>query len=152
MNNLKRIRGMFAYYAKWIPEFSEKIQPLVKADRFPLEEKALKAFNTLKSELCRATLWAIDENLTLQLDCDVLNYAVSAVLSQNERSIAFMSRSLHASEKGYSIVEKEALAIIEAVQKWKHLLSPHHFKLYTDAQSVAFMYDNRKRTKECKNQ
>lgn len=147
MNSLKRIRRMFAYYAKWIPEFSEKIQPLVKVDRFPLEEKALKAFNTLKSELCRVILWAIDENLPLQLDCDASDYAVSAVLSQNGRPIAFMSRSLHASEKGYSIVEKEALAIIEAVRKWKHLLSLHHFKLYTDARSVAFMYDNRKRTK-----
>lgn len=137
MNSLKRIRGMFAYYAKWIPEFSEKIQPLVKVDRFPLEEKALKAFNTLKSELCRVILWAIDENLPLQLDCDASDYAVSAVLSQNGRPIAFMSRSLHASEKGYSIVEKEALAIIEAVRKWKHLLSPtslqtiHRCKVYS---------------------
>ena len=32
MNNRKRIRGMIAYYGKWIPEFSDKIQPLVKAD------------------------------------------------------------------------------------------------------------------------
>lgn len=119
----------------------------MKAARFPLEEKALKAFNTLKLELCRATLWDIDKNLPLQLDCDASDYSVSAILSQNRRPIAFMPRSLHANEKGYSIVEKEALAIIEAVQKWKHLLSPHHFKLYTDARSVAFMYDNRKHTK-----
>ena len=147
MNILKRVRGMFAYYAKWIPEFSDKIQPLVTADRFPLGEKAQQAFNTLKSELCEATLWTIDENLPLQLESDASDYAISAVLSQSGRPVAFMSRSLQASEKNYNIVEKEALAIIEAVRKWKHLLSPCRFKLYTDARSVSFMYDNRRRTK-----
>ena len=133
MKRFKRIRGMFAYYAKWIPEFSNKIQPIVKADKFPSGKKTLKPFNTLKSEQCKVTLWAIDENLTLQLDCDDLDYTISAVLSQNGRPVAFMSRSLQASERGYSIVEKETLAIIEAVRKWKHLLSPNCFKLYTDA-------------------
>ena len=40
MNSMKRIRGMFAYCVKWIPEFSDKTQPLVKADRSPLRKKA----------------------------------------------------------------------------------------------------------------
>ena len=143
MNSLKRIREMFAYYTKWIPEFSDKLQPLVKADKFPLKEKALYAFNTLKSELCKATLWTIVENLPLQLDCDASDYVISAVLSQNERPVAFMSRSLLANKTEYSIAEKEALDIIEAVRKRKHLLSPNRFKLYTDT----FMYDKRKLTK-----
>ena len=140
----KRINGMFTYYGKWTPEFSDKIRPLVKADKYPLEEKALKAFNTLKSKLCKATLWAIVGNLPLQLDCDASAYAISAVLSQIRRPVVFMSRSLQASERGYRIVEKEAQAIIEAVWKWKHLLSSNRFKLYINAKSVSFMYDNRK--------
>ena len=150
MSSLKRIRGMFAYYAKWIPDFSDKILPLVKANKFPLGEKALKAFNMQKYGLCKATLWAIVGNLLLQLDCDSLDYAISAELCQNGRPVAFMSKSLQASERGYSIGEKEALAIIEAVRKWKHLLSPNCFKLYTDTRSVSFTYDNRKQN-EIKN-
>ena len=146
MNSLKRIRGNVAYYAKWIPEFSDKIQPWVKADKFPMGEKALKAFNMLKSELCKATLWAIVENLPFHLDCDASDYAISAVLIQNGRPVAFISRSRQVNERVYSIVEKEALAIIEAVRKWKHLLSPNHFKLYIDTRSVSFMH-NRKQTK-----
>ena len=51
MNSLNRIRGLFAYYAKWISQFSDKIQPLVKAKEFPLNEEALGAFNSLKQEL-----------------------------------------------------------------------------------------------------
>ncbi len=62
---------MFAYYGKWTPEFSDKIQPLVKVDKFPFGEKAL---NTLKSEVCKVTLWAIVENLPPKLDCDSSDY------------------------------------------------------------------------------
>ena len=58
-----------------------------------------------------------------------------------------MSRTLQNSELHYPPVEKEATAIIEAVRKWSHFLSRGHFTLITDQRSVAFMLDNRKRTK-----
>ena len=44
-------------------------------------------------------------------------------------------------------MEKEANAIIAAVQKWNHLFSRQHFTLVTDQRSVSFMLYNRKRTK-----
>ena len=58
--SLRRVVGMFAYYAKWIPTFSDKIQPLVNATSFPLDESALSAFDQLKKELVRATLHSTD--------------------------------------------------------------------------------------------
>ena len=39
-------------------------------------------------------------------------------------------------------MEKEALAIVEAVRKWAHLLTGRRFKIVTDQRSVAFMYNN----------
>jgi hypothetical protein len=58
-----------------------------------------------------------------------------------------MPKTLTKSERMYPAVEKEALAIIEAVRKWSHLLSRQKFTLITDQRSVTFMFDNRKRTK-----
>ena len=55
---------MFAYYSKWLQDFSDKLQPLATATRFPLDKKALDAFNLLKRELEEATLHIIDENLS----------------------------------------------------------------------------------------
>ena len=59
----KRTLGMFAYYAKWIHNFSDKIQPLVENIKFPLETKALKAFKQIKQEVEVTALKPIDENL-----------------------------------------------------------------------------------------
>ena len=73
--------------------------------------------------------------------------AISATLNQSGRPVAFMSRTFQGSEVHYPAVEKEATAIVEAVRKWSHLLSRQHFTLITDQRSIAFMLDNRKRTK-----
>ena len=57
--------------------------------------------------------------------------------------MAFYSKTLSKSEQRHSAVEKEAQAIIEAVRKWRHFLTGHHFKLITDQRSVAVMFDRR---------
>ncbi|XP_064081956.1 uncharacterized protein LOC135198315 [Macrobrachium nipponense] len=128
--SLKRAMGMFAYYAKWIQNFSAKIQPLARVKKFPLNEEALHVFELIKQELEGATLHSVDENVPFEFECDASEVAVSAVLNQSGRPVAFMSRTLQGSKVHYHIIEKEAMAIMEANQR-----------------SVAFMLHNRKRTK-----
>ena len=144
---LKRALGLFSYYAKWVMNFSDKILHLKTAKKFPLHANALKEFNVLKKEIAKASLQAIDENRPFVVECDASEAAISATLNQGGRPVAFMSRTLRGGEKHYPAVEKEATAIIEAIRKWEHLLARQHFTLITDQKSVAFMLDNRKRTK-----
>ena len=147
VGSLRRVVGMFAYYAKWIPNFSDKTQPLVNATSFPLDESALSAFDLPKKELERATLQSIDESQSFVVECDASDVCVYATLNQCGRPVAFMSRTLQGSELHYPPVEKATTAIIEAVHKWRHFLAGRHFTLVTDQHSVAFMIDNRKRSK-----
>ena len=145
--SLQRILGMFAYYSKWIPRFSETAYPLYKTTSFPLSSEAEKAFHALKNQLATATLGNIDEAIPFTLECDASDHTISATLNQMGRPVAFMSRLLSGSEVHYPPVEKEATAVIESVRKWAHLLGGRQFKIITDQKSVAFMLDNRKRSK-----
>ena len=81
------------------------------------------------------------------MECDASETAVSATLNQGGRPVAFTPRTLQPSERHYPAVEKEATAVIEAVRKWRHFLARQRFHIVTDQQSVAFMFDTRKRTK-----
>ena len=103
---------MFAYYAKWIPDFSDNITGLTNVNIFPLCSSPLAAFNTLRKELERASLNPIDESLPFVVECDASEVALSATLNQDGRSVAFMSRTLQNSELHYPPVEKEVTTII----------------------------------------
>ena len=118
IRSLRRVVGMFAYYAKWIPNFSDKIRPLAQATTFLLGKEALAAFSSLKKELESATLHSIDESLPFVVESDASEIALSATLNQGGRPVAFMSRTLQSSELHYPAVEKEAMAITGAIHKW----------------------------------
>ena len=46
--SLKRILGLFAYYAKWVQRFSDKVKHLRQIKNFPLDEASLNEFYSLK--------------------------------------------------------------------------------------------------------
>ncbi|CAG2212501.1 unnamed protein product [Mytilus edulis] len=143
--SVKRAMGMFSYYSQWIPRFSDKIKPLANATSFPLDSIAVKAFDDLKSDLENASISAIDEAIPFETDAS--DSAVAGSLNQGGRPVAFFSRTLNAHELGHSSVEKEACAIIDAVRKWRHLLSGKHFTLVTDQEAVSYMFDSKKHGK-----
>ncbi|XP_042232861.1 uncharacterized protein LOC121873374 [Homarus americanus] len=94
---LQRVLGMFAYYAKWILEFSDKAWPPYKAKSFPLDREALTAFDDLKKLLGEAALNSIDHAIPFVVECDASDVAVSATLNQAGRPVAFMFRMLSGS-------------------------------------------------------
>ena len=147
---LQRILGLFSYYAKWVPNFSAIIRPLVQTKTFPLSEEASQALREMKDKLAKATLQPIDEAIPFTVETDAPDFAISATLNQNGRPVAFHARTLSNAEQKHSAVEKEAYAVIEALRKWKHLLLGKHFDLVTDQRSVSFML-NLKHASKIKN-
>ena len=149
---LKRVCGMFAYYSRWIQDFSRKARPLLQSTEFPLPQSALDAFAELKQELLQASLGSIREDVTFEVECDASDYAVAAILSQGGRPVAYMSRTLSKCEQNYPAVEKEATAVIEVVRRWFHFPKTRSFTIVTDQRSLSFMYDQKKRRKITKHQ
>ena len=105
LKELKQVRGLFAYYAKWIANFSTKIRPLIDTEIFPLSDCAKRAFQTLKKDLGDVTLMSIDEDRSFVLETDASNVAISATLNQNGKPVAFFSRTLNKSQKMHPTVE-----------------------------------------------
>ena len=50
---------MFAYYAQWLPKFSDRSYALSKATVFPLARKEIETLEDLKKGLLRACLVSI---------------------------------------------------------------------------------------------
>ena len=127
--------GNFAYYAGWLPKFSDRSYALSKATVFPLARKEIETFE----DLLRAYVVSIIDNQELRVECDGSEVAIAAMLIQNHRPIDFMSRTLSPTEQKYPAVKREATAIIHAVRKWAHYLHGRTFCLVTDQRSVAFI-------------
>ena len=90
----RRVLGLFAYYAKWISNFLENIQPLLKATTFHLCSEAINAFNLLKSGMELAAFRPIDERIPFVVECDASDTTLSGTLNQGGRPVACISRTL----------------------------------------------------------
>lgn len=140
---LQRLLGFFAYYAKWILNYSQKIQPLVNAKSFPLSKNESDIIQCIKHDISTATLAPVNYEIPFTLETDASNSAIAATLSQNGRPVAFFSRSLSQSEqKSFHSVEKEAYSIVKSIRKGRHLFIKH-FTIVTDQRSVSFMFDGK---------
>ena len=143
----KRDVGMFAYYSKWIQNFSAKIHPVSRNDTFPMPKETLEQFEMLKADIRAATVSAIDPDIPFVVETDASEFAIAATLNQAGRPVAFFSRTLNSSEVKHHAVEKEAYAIVECLREWRHFLLGRYFKIITDQESVSFMYNGRWKSK-----
>ncbi|KAL5717049.1 hypothetical protein ACHQM5_010129 [Ranunculus cassubicifolius] len=69
------------------------------------------------------------------LETDASGRGIGAVLMQAGRPIAYFSKALGPRALGFSTYEKELLAIVSAVSRWRSYLVGHPFIIYTDHQS-----------------
>ena len=93
-------------------------------------------FEHIKKQLIADSLLAhYNPNAELILSCDASSYGVGAVLSHRwregtERPIAFVSRRLAPTERHYTHLDKEALAIIFGLKHFNQYLARWHFVIF----------------------
>ena len=145
---LKSFLGLVNYYRRFIPDMATLIHPLncllSENISWKWTKQCLEAFQKLKGILQSAPLLTHDDaKKLLQLAVDASSYGLGAVLSHisddEEKPIAFASRTLSPSEQNYSMIEKEALAIIFGVKKFHQYLFGRRFTLRTDHKPLAFL-------------
>ncbi|KAF6208414.1 hypothetical protein GE061_016870 [Apolygus lucorum] len=148
-DELHRFLGMVTYYARFIPNLSTITYPLrqlIKQDKkWIWSKQCQRAFERLKTEiLSDRVLIPFDPSLPVSLACDASPTGIAGVLShvvnEEERPIAFISRSLTSAEQNYSQLDREALAIIFSVTKFYMYLSGKQFTLITDNQPLTRIF------------
>ena len=80
LKELKLVRGLFAYHAKWIAHFSSTIRPLIGTEVLPLSNCIKRAFETQKKGLGNVTLMSIDKNQSFAVEIDASQVAISVTL------------------------------------------------------------------------
>lgn len=141
IEELQLFLGKASYYSAFIPDLATRERPLrdiLKAKTFSWNMKADAAYNDIKQILVSPqVLMPYEPKLPLLLATDASKTGLGAVLSHRlpngkERPIAYASRTLSATEQRYPQIDKEALAIIWAVQKFFKYLYARHWTLITD--------------------
>ena len=150
-NNKKQLQsflGLAGYYRKFLPHFAHitacLTNMLKKGTKFAWDEEAEAAFLDLKSRLAsRPILRPPDFSRPFCIAVDASDVAVGACLFQEidevEHPIAYYSKKLNDHQKNYSVVEKEALALILATRTFSVYLDSHKVMVYTDHSPLQFL-------------
>jgi len=110
----------------------------LKEDAFSWTPEATKAFKHLKEAMCQAPILATPNfKKTFIVECDASGNGIGAVLMQDERPIAFESCPIKGKFLHKAIYEKEMLAILHALKKWR----PYRMgRLFKDEDVEALFY------------
>ena len=86
---------------------------------------------------------APDWTAPFELMCDTSNYALGVVLAQKidklSRVIYYASRTLDAAQENYTTTEKELLAIVFALEKFRSYLLGTRVIVYTDHAALKYL-------------
>jgi len=148
IREIRRFLGMTGWYHRFIPRYAELACPLTdllkSKSKIVWTEAAENSFNRLRTCLISAPILStpnFHEPFTIQ--CDASDKALGAVLTQgegkHERVIAFLSKKFTAPQRKYAATEKECLAVIVAVKKFRQYIEGSKFTVITDCAALKWL-------------
>ncbi|KAJ9561319.1 hypothetical protein OSB04_006479 [Centaurea solstitialis] len=150
--NVKGVRsflGHAGFYRRFIKDFSKISKPLTKLLEkdapFIFNEECNNAFENLKNQLTNAPIMVPpDWNQPFEIMCDASDYAVGAVLGQRVNNhfqpISYASRTLNDAQENYTTTEKELLAVVFAIEKFRSYLVLSKIIVYTDHSTLRYLF------------
>jgi transposase InsO family protein len=137
VSQLRTFIGMINYMAKFLPDLAETLKPLTTLTKLNVpwnwSSAEQSAFDKIKSQLTTAPILTFyDPNKPLTLENDASDYGLGSVLKQDDRPVAYASRTLTDTERNYAQIEKEMLAITYGLEKFHHYTYGRNLTVVTD--------------------
>jgi hypothetical protein len=147
--SLKALRGLLGltgYYRKFIRGYGSIAAPLtdlLKKNAFAWNEVAEATFKELKTAVTNPPVLMLPNfNLPFAVECDASGRGIGAVLMQQQQPLAFFNQVLKGRFLLMSTYEKELVALVPTVKKWRpYLLGHFFFTIKIDHQSLKFLLE-----------
>ena len=154
---LQRFLGLVGYYRRFCPNFSEVVAPLTDmiSPKKPFEwtDACQRAFESVKRLLtAEPVLKAPDFQQPFSIQVDASDVGIGAVLLQSDEDgvshpVCYMSSKLKPYQRSYATVEKEAYALLAALEHFEVYLNQpgKPIEVYCDHNPLTFV--NRMKSK-----
>jgi len=151
---VKQLLGFFSYYRQFIQNFAEIAKSLTDLtskhvpDKIVWTDRHQQAFDLLKDAVrANVVLYVFDVGKPFNLYCDSSDFAVGAVLAQMddtgmERPVSFISQKLTDTQRRWATVEKEAYAIVWALNKLKEIIIGSKVHIFTDHNPLSYLTES----------
>nr|XP_027067454.1 uncharacterized protein LOC113693071 [Coffea arabica] len=143
--NFPKVHG---FYRRFIKDFSKIGAPLFKLLQkdvpFDFTNECKVAFDKLKESLTSPpVIQPPDWSLPFEIMCDASDYAVGTVLGQRigraSHAIYYASRALSGAQVNYSTTEKELLAVVFALEKFRSYLFGAKVIVFSDHAALRYL-------------
>ena len=140
--------GFCNFYRRFIHHYADIARPmnhLTGNVNFKWTTGCQEAFDKLKTHITSAPILTMaNYDDQFRLETDASDFALGAVLSQKQdgkwKPVAYISKTLTQTERNYEIYDKELLAIITALEQFRHYLmgAAQKFEIWTDHANLQY--------------
>ena len=138
---LRKFIGIVNYYRDMWIRRSHVLAPLAaltsKTTKWHWGEREQWSFDKMKQIISKETLLAYpDFNKPFIIHTDASHTQLGAVISQNDKPIAFYSRKLKPEQTRYTTTERELLSIVETLKEFRNILLGQQIVVHTDHKNL----------------
>ena len=147
--DLQSFLGFANFYRRFIYDFAEVALPLNRLTgdvAWEWTTECQAAFDMIKTRIASNEVLAMPtSDGQWRIECDASYYATGAILSQQQpdqtwRPVAFQSWTMSPAQRNYQIYDKELLAVINSIDKWRPYLlgATKSIEVFTDHKNLEF--------------